>query len=178
MEFRNLKEINKAYTEGIYADSPLNRKLGRVGMTYKAYADKINKEKSKDSSFKKDEGKNINKEVSNKFNSNDKYGYYHGTKQEFEDLFKMIKGKEIDLNNLGTNCKIVGLKVRHDGYATVTVENNKGYHYEIPMKDILKYPPFGNGKKTEEDGVKAYDYFILSGGKIGLNIDPKVITNN
>ena len=40
MEFRNLQEINKAYTEGIYSDSPLNRKLGRVGMTYQAYADK------------------------------------------------------------------------------------------------------------------------------------------
>lgn len=38
-------EINKAYTEGIYCDSPANRKLGRVGMTYAAYAEKVKKEK-------------------------------------------------------------------------------------------------------------------------------------
>ena len=28
------KEVEKAYTEGIYADTPANRKLGRVGMPY------------------------------------------------------------------------------------------------------------------------------------------------
>lgn len=48
MEFRNLKEINKAYTEGIYSDSPLNRKLGRVGMTYTAYAEKTKASKEKE----------------------------------------------------------------------------------------------------------------------------------
>lgn len=44
--FSNLKqvELEKAYTEGIYCDSPANRKLGRVGMTYKAYAEKVKKE--------------------------------------------------------------------------------------------------------------------------------------
>ena len=31
-----VREIFKAYTEGIYCDSPANRKLGRVGMTYQA----------------------------------------------------------------------------------------------------------------------------------------------
>ena len=50
MEFRNLKdikEVSKAYTEGIYLDSPLNRKLGRVGMTYTAYAEKTKAQKKK-----------------------------------------------------------------------------------------------------------------------------------
>ena len=36
------KEVEKAYTEGIYADTPANRKLGRVGMSYSAYANKAN----------------------------------------------------------------------------------------------------------------------------------------
>lgn len=40
--FEKIKEVNKAYTEGIYADTPANRKLGRVGMTYSAYAAKTN----------------------------------------------------------------------------------------------------------------------------------------
>ena len=39
MKFSNIRELQKAYTEGIYSDSPLNRKLGRVGMTYTAYAE-------------------------------------------------------------------------------------------------------------------------------------------
>lgn len=45
--FNNFKVISlfKAYTEGIYADTPANRKLGRVGMTYAAYAEKVKKEK-------------------------------------------------------------------------------------------------------------------------------------
>lgn len=33
----NLGLIKKSYTEGVYADTPQNRKLGRVGMTYAAY---------------------------------------------------------------------------------------------------------------------------------------------
>jgi len=32
--------LYKAYTEGVYADTPQNRKLGRVGMTYSQYAKK------------------------------------------------------------------------------------------------------------------------------------------
>ena len=38
---KRVKEIIKAYTEGLYNDSPLNKKLGRVGMTYKQYVEKI-----------------------------------------------------------------------------------------------------------------------------------------
>lgn len=60
MEFRNLKEINKAYTEGIYSDSPLNRKLGRVGMTYTAYAEKTKASKEKEAKKEENfEGKSV-----------------------------------------------------------------------------------------------------------------------
>lgn len=34
--------VSKAYTEGIYADTSTNRKLGRVGMTYAEYNNKKN----------------------------------------------------------------------------------------------------------------------------------------
>ena len=44
----DIKETEKAYTEGVYSDSPLNRKMGRVGITYAAYANKINKTSSDD----------------------------------------------------------------------------------------------------------------------------------
>lgn len=52
------KELKKAYTEGIYADTPANRKLGRVGMSYIEYANKqkgiSEKETLKLSDFKED----------------------------------------------------------------------------------------------------------------------------
>lgn len=56
--------VEKAYTEGVYSDTPANRKLGRVGMSYKDYAAKVNKEKNGD------ESKSPDKNVSN--NSNNK----------------------------------------------------------------------------------------------------------
>lgn len=46
------KELAKAYTEGVYADTPANRKLGRVGMSYAAYAEKVKGEEKKENSFK------------------------------------------------------------------------------------------------------------------------------
>lgn len=45
INFQGFKEIKKSYTEGIYNDSPKNKKLGRDGMSYKNWNDKIKKEK-------------------------------------------------------------------------------------------------------------------------------------
>ena len=56
--------LSKAYTEGIYADTPANRKLGRVGMTYEAYAEKVKKEK--ESSSEESETKEITKKEGEK----------------------------------------------------------------------------------------------------------------
>lgn len=41
---RFLSNLNKSFTEGVYADTYQNRKLGRVGMTYSSYAAKVKKE--------------------------------------------------------------------------------------------------------------------------------------
>lgn len=44
-----IQEVEKAYQEGVYSDSPANKKLGRVGMTYKQYeASKSGKTESKE----------------------------------------------------------------------------------------------------------------------------------
>ena len=40
-----IRQISKAYTEGIYADTPANRKLGRVGMSYAENAKKLKDDK-------------------------------------------------------------------------------------------------------------------------------------
>ena len=39
------QRVSKAYTEGIYADTPANRKLGRVGMSYAEYSKKLKDDK-------------------------------------------------------------------------------------------------------------------------------------
>ena len=36
--------LSKAYTEGLYSDTPANRKLGRVGMSYIEYNKKLKDE--------------------------------------------------------------------------------------------------------------------------------------
>ena len=41
------EDIQKAYTEGVNSDTPSNRKLGRVGMSYKDFAEKSHKTKDK-----------------------------------------------------------------------------------------------------------------------------------
>lgn len=50
-QFSNLKDIKileKAAQEGVYADTYQNRKLGRVGMTYAGYKKKIEKKESEE----------------------------------------------------------------------------------------------------------------------------------
>lgn len=51
LNFTSFKNIEKSYTEGIYSDSPMNRKLGRVGMSYSAYQNFLSR---------KNEGEDVN----------------------------------------------------------------------------------------------------------------------
>lgn len=53
-----ISEVEKSAQEGVYIDSPLNRKLGRVGMTYSQYTDKSKKNGDNDTSKKDDKGNN------------------------------------------------------------------------------------------------------------------------
>jgi len=52
----SFKEVSKSYTEGIYADTPANRKLGRVGMSYIAYAEKLKNNSKKEETEEKKKG--------------------------------------------------------------------------------------------------------------------------
>lgn len=52
-------KISKAYVEGIYNDSPLNRKLGRVGMSYAEYAKMVDKKKEEEKHKEKKEKNEI-----------------------------------------------------------------------------------------------------------------------
>ena len=57
-EIAFIRNLTKAYTEGVYADTPANRKLGRVGMSYADYAKKVaggEGDKSGESKVKKED---------------------------------------------------------------------------------------------------------------------------
>ena len=55
-----LQNLTKAYTEGVYADTPANRKLGRVGMSYKEWTSKQqgNKDSNEEKTSQKNKGGN------------------------------------------------------------------------------------------------------------------------
>lgn len=75
-----LQNLVKAYTEGIYSDTPLNRKLGRVGMSYKQYKEKF-----------QEEDKETNKEKNNQSKKAKVQKILNDTK-----LLKKLKGKNLD----------------------------------------------------------------------------------
>lgn len=53
LNISGFSNIEKAYTEGIYSDTPANKKLGRVGMTYKEFSEKIKPAQDSDKNKKK-----------------------------------------------------------------------------------------------------------------------------
>ena len=57
--FFRVKNVEKAYTEGIYADTPQNRKLGRVGMSYTEYTNKIKGGEGKEKTTKQSKNLSI-----------------------------------------------------------------------------------------------------------------------
>lgn len=52
-----IKNLEKAFTEGVYVDNPVNRKLGRVGMSYKEWTSKQQKQSGEDKKEKDKKGK-------------------------------------------------------------------------------------------------------------------------
>ena len=86
-----LKQISKAYTEGVYSDTPANRKLGRVGMSYSTYSQKSEEKKS---TLKKEESKeNTNDWVSSITKKEDKELAIQNTDN---DIVIVKKGSKID----------------------------------------------------------------------------------
>lgn len=84
LNFEGFIEIKKAYTEGVYADSPLNRKLGRVGMSYKDYQNKIKNNDSKLKDFEE-----------NIINNDDQIKLFYKTKEgEFVGEVVVVKEPE------------------------------------------------------------------------------------
>lgn len=110
-------EVEKAFSEGVYADTPKNRKLGRVGMSYKTYSKKEEKEPTLASAGSGDDGgnKKQGKRVGKKYVSLKeipwgklKYHTYGVTSREFKtEQGKLIKNHS---GRLGTQYRILNAK--------------------------------------------------------------------
>lgn len=145
----NLTMLKKAYTEGIYCDSPANRKLGRVGMTYAAYAEKIKDE---------EEAKNPNKkEFLFTFQGGDTIMLNDGKplseKRAIEEASKMVKE---NLENDPTSNKITyDLEENTNDWTNEQI--NKGYiSYQVSAER--------NGKNIDVividlSTAEGHDYF-------------------
>lgn len=90
--------LQKAYTEGVYSDTPANRKLGRVGMSYQQYANKIEEKPAASSQNKNKFAPLTTEDISldNK-NSIDIYreGSVYGSGESGTDIPILNKDKQI-----------------------------------------------------------------------------------
>lgn len=85
-----------------------------------------------------------------------------GSKEQFQNLYKKIEGKTVDLGYYGKG-KVVGMQVRDDGFTQAIVQTSKGSLLEASYSEVL------------EDKVE--DMFGGGSLKRGLVIDPKALSN-
>lgn len=85
-----------------------------------------------------------------------------GTKEQFQNLYKKIEGQAVDLGYYGKG-KVVGMKVRDDGYTQAIVQTSKGSLLEAPYSEVLE--------------GKVENMFGGSSLKRGLTIDPKALSS-
>lgn len=144
--FKQTEEITKAYTEGIYADTPANRKLGRVGMTYAAYAEKA--------------GKIENKEKLSVTNVSISTKWIYDTYRGGLTITAKINGKEVKFpfSSIGGSISYIGMDC---GYAMIdnkrveickdNTGGHKSYELKIPSS-ILTSQPKENQKDFQFTG--------------------------
>ena len=83
-----------------------------------------------------------------------------GTKEQFQNLYKKIEGKTVDLGHYGKGM-VIGMQVRDDGYTQAIVQTRRGSLLEAPYSEVLE--------------GKVENMFGGSSLKRGLTIDPKAL---
>lgn len=100
---KEIKEVLKAgYTEGVYADTPANRKLGRVGMSYKQVK-KMEEAKEKAAESTKKGGKSENsipKGFGGNYKGGNEFSSSSSSKESLKSSYKENK-KDSNKNSLG-----------------------------------------------------------------------------
>jgi hypothetical protein len=192
LNFTGFKYIEKAYTEGIYADSPLNRKLGRVGMTYTAYAEYTQRKKEGEDvniqDFKKSGENILNKnkailkdklKVLDSFNSttislsNDHKAFIDKNKSEYNVLVTdknsnvvnkfTYTSKEQLLNNFNSYLYEADLNISYS-----TFDKAREEYKVLSSTDTDNEEDFPEGVTKEFilDGFKDYLYNVKNGNNM------------
>lgn len=155
--------VSKAYVEGIYNDSPLNRKLGRVGMSYKEYAKLVADQKQKEVDTKKKELHTIPENVGDLKFDKDRNASYDVNKSHVElhivreekykdKIYRLTvteKGKEEKVSFDGTASEISRkMKALKEGQSLIEQGN---------FRDILPLSPEELDEKWGDTGF-VYTY--------------------
>ena len=173
----SIQQLNKAATEGIYADTPTNRKLGRVGMSYKVAKEKEeNKEKGENKNLNKKEKINNIKELCEKFNFEIKKGKKeYGTQDRIYIKFNIYNSLYINpsaKNNqvtyffndsISSKSKTFDLDKEEDFQEILSIikEESEG----TPMQNFKKNKELLS--ESEEDNKKERTHFYKRPSRLG-----------
>lgn len=158
-----IESVEKAYVEGVYSDSPANRKLGRVGMSYREYANLTDKEEVESKSKKINEIpeniqdlKFINKEgrkiASYKLdNNNVEIELVSNIKYQDNKYTMTIKNEEGNLVFKEENAAQIAKKMK-------ALKNKQLYMSDRPLYKILPLTPEELDAKWGDTGF-TYTYF-------------------
>lgn len=159
--FKQTKEVEKAYTEGIYADTPANRKLGRVGMSYTAYAEKIKNTTEKDNKSENLDIEKVNISVSSTIPTK----YTLSKRCSKENLNKLKENVEIQLKkaneHLNENKKHYGEQGVASERAWLEANIKRGKNLINNIDSILNSSPSNKEQSTDisfsKEGKKEED---------------------
>lgn len=174
--------IEKAYTEGIYADTPANRKLGRVGMSYKEYEEKVKAGKGEELKQKGQE--EIQKEKEKIFNSEEFKAKKEKKLKELEDFFKVLDSKKCTFaylyaaNDLDSQlAKEIkdeeGNRVENPMFGKIFKVTTYKLHLNDSYKDVVKRenPDWEvQSRSGDYEKVKGYEVYFTKSGNLMLSI--------
>lgn len=156
MKYSSLNEIkflSKAYTEGVYSDTPINRKLGRVGMSYAEYTQKLKKE-----------GENSNKDI--------KGSIKKLREINLKSKLKVVEIKTIISECLGIDSKFIKASFKYGNINGGAFINNAKipFIYKKSTGDLMVWDPkyrvrflretpfgYGGGWETREIEAESED---------------------
>ena len=177
-----LTYLIKAYTEGIYADTPANRKLGRVGMSYKEYAEKVKAGKGEELKQKGQE--EIQKEKEKIFNSEEFKVKKEKKLKELEDFFKVLDSKKCTFaylyaantldSQLAKEMKDEeGNRVENPMFGKIFKVTTYKLHLNDSYKDVVKRnnPNWEvQSRSGDYEKVKGYEVYFTKSGNLMLSI--------
>lgn len=130
---RYIKEVFKAYTEGIYADTPANRKLGRVGMTYVAWEQrtKAEKQKQKEEGVKEELTPELQEKVDG-YKRNKRINQYPWEPMDNTDY------PDYKLNIIPNNSSNYIIKTKTGSYKEIFFEDGKKKEKSLTSKEVME----------------------------------------